>query len=73
MRDLLVDIPGMIAVTSAVMTPYPGDIIFGGTPAGISPIQAGDIVTIEIEQIGRLAIPVIQGRGGGNSAFEGFD
>jgi 2-keto-4-pentenoate hydratase/2-oxohepta-3-ene-1,7-dioic acid hydratase in catechol pathway len=56
-----------------LLTLYPGDIIFGGTPAGISPIQAGDIVTIEIEQIGRMAIPVIQGRGGGNSAFEGFD
>ena len=73
MRDLLVDIPGMIAMTSAVITLYPGDIIFGGTPAGIGPIQAGDTVTIEIEQIGRMAVPVVQGWGGGNSAFEGFD
>jgi len=73
MHDLLVDIPGMIAMTSAVMTLYPGDIIFGGTPAGIGPIQAGDLVTIEIEQIGRMAIPVIQDRGGANSAFDGFD
>ena len=73
MRDLLVDIPGMIAMTSAVMTLYPGDIIFGGTPAGIGPIQAGDTVTIEIEQIGRMSVPVVQGQGGGNSAFEGFD
>ena len=61
MHDLFVDIPGMIAMTSAVMTLYPGDIIFGGTPAGIGPIQTGDLVTIEIEQIGRMAIRVIQG------------
>jgi len=73
MRDLLVDIPGMIEMTSAVMTLYPGDIIFGGTPAGIGAIQPGDVVTIEIEQVGRMSVPVVQGRGGGNSAFEGFD
>ena len=73
MRDLLVDIPGMIAMASAVMTLYPGDIIFGGTPAGIGPIKAGDVVTIEIEQVGRMSVTVVQGQGGGNSAFEGFD
>jgi 2-keto-4-pentenoate hydratase/2-oxohepta-3-ene-1,7-dioic acid hydratase in catechol pathway len=73
LRDLLVDIPGMIAMTSAVMTLYPGDIIFGGTPAGIGPIQAGDVVTIDIEQVGRMSVRVEQGQGGGNSAFEGFD
>ena len=73
MRDLLVDIPGMIEMASAVMTLYPGDIIFGGTPAGIGPIRAGDVVKIEIEQIGSMSVSVVQGRGGANSAFEGFD
>ena len=70
LRDLLVDIPGMIEMTSAVMTLYPGDIIFGGTPAGIGPVKAGDVITIEIEGVGRMSVPVVQGRGGNNSAFD---
>ena len=33
-RDLVLDIPGMIEMASAVMTLHPGDIIATGTPAG---------------------------------------
>jgi 2-keto-4-pentenoate hydratase/2-oxohepta-3-ene-1,7-dioic acid hydratase in catechol pathway len=73
MRDLIVDIPGMIAMASAVMTLYPGDLIFGGTPAGVGPVHDGDTITIEIERVGRMSVPVRQGKGGNNTAFEGHE
>lgn len=69
-RDLVLDIPGMIAMASSVMTLYPGDIIATGTPEGVGPIQPGDTVTIEIEQIGRMELPVVRGEGGWNPAFD---
>ena len=34
-RDLVLDIPGMVEMASAVMTLHPGDIIATGTPAQV--------------------------------------
>ena len=39
----------------------PGDVIATGTPEGVAPIVAGDTITIEIEQVGRMDIPVTAG------------
>jgi 2-keto-4-pentenoate hydratase/2-oxohepta-3-ene-1,7-dioic acid hydratase in catechol pathway len=63
-RDLVVDIPGMIAMASSVMTLYPGDIIASGTPEGVGPIVAGDKVRIAIENVGEMTVDVV-GNGGG--------
>lgn len=61
-RDLIFDIPTLIATISAGITLQPGDVIATGTPAGVgigfSPpkfLQRGDRVTIEIEGLGRLS------------------
>jgi 2-keto-4-pentenoate hydratase/2-oxohepta-3-ene-1,7-dioic acid hydratase in catechol pathway len=70
-RDLVLDIPGMIAMASSVMTLYPGDIIATGTPEGVGPIVSGDTITIEIERVGKMSVPVVQGQGGSNIAFAG--
>jgi 5-oxopent-3-ene-1,2,5-tricarboxylate decarboxylase/2-hydroxyhepta-2,4-diene-1,7-dioate isomerase len=40
------------------MTLEPGDIIFTGTPAGVSPLKPGDVVEVEIEGLGKLSNPV---------------
>jgi 2-keto-4-pentenoate hydratase/2-oxohepta-3-ene-1,7-dioic acid hydratase in catechol pathway len=68
-RDLVLDIPGMIEVASHIMTLEPGDIIACGTPAGVGPIQGGDVVRIEFERIGGMTMNVVQGRGGRASIF----
>jgi len=68
-RDLIVDVPNMISLASSVSTLYPGDVIASGTPAGVGPIKHGDIVTIEIERVGRMSVPVEQGQGGNNLAM----
>ena len=53
-RDLVHDIPSLIAYLSAFMTLNPGDVILTGTPEGVVNVNAGDEVVTEIEGIGRL-------------------
>lgn len=48
----------LIAYISAIMTLEPGDAIMTGTPAGVSPITAGDEVEVEVEGVGILKNPV---------------
>ena len=36
------------------MTLLPGDVILTGTPAGVGPLNAGDVVEVEIAGIGTL-------------------
>ena len=57
-RDMTFGIAQIIAYASSVMTLYPGDVIATGTPEGVGPIVAGDTVTIDIEHVGRMALPV---------------
>jgi 2-keto-4-pentenoate hydratase/2-oxohepta-3-ene-1,7-dioic acid hydratase in catechol pathway len=62
---MIFGIPELLARLSAAMTLEPGDVVSTGTPAGVGvfrqpPIflQPGDIVTLEIDGIGRLENPV---------------
>jgi 2-keto-4-pentenoate hydratase/2-oxohepta-3-ene-1,7-dioic acid hydratase in catechol pathway len=65
-KDLIFDIPTIIATLSSLFTIVPGDIIATGTPAGVGIgfkppkfLKPGDIVKIEIDQLGILENPVI--------------
>lgn len=65
-KDLIFDIPTIIATLSSLFTIVPGDIIATGTPAGVGIgfkppkfLKPGDLVTIEIDQLGVLENPVI--------------
>jgi 2-keto-4-pentenoate hydratase/2-oxohepta-3-ene-1,7-dioic acid hydratase in catechol pathway len=51
-------IPNIISYVSKNMSLLPGDIILTGSPAGISVINAGDMIECEIEGIGILSNPV---------------
>jgi 2-keto-4-pentenoate hydratase/2-oxohepta-3-ene-1,7-dioic acid hydratase in catechol pathway len=57
-RDMVFTIPQLITFISSVMTLEPGDVILTGTPAGVGPMAAGDVVTVEIEGLGELKNPV---------------
>lgn len=57
-RDLIFDPAYLVWYVSRVMTLLPGDIIATGTPAGVSPLQAGDVVEVEVEGVGVLRNPV---------------
>ncbi|WP_421793727.1 fumarylacetoacetate hydrolase family protein [Hydrocarboniphaga effusa] len=69
-RDLIVDIPEMIAMSSAVMTLEPGDVIATGTPAGVGPVKEGDVVEIVIDGVGSMKLPVTRGRVGDHSVWD---
>lgn len=56
--DMTFGIAQIIAYASEIMTLNPGDVIATGTPEGVAPIVGGDVITIEIEGIGRMDIPV---------------
>jgi len=61
--DLIFPIPELVSFISNVMTLNPGDVIATGTPAGVGPMEAGDVVVIELEKIGRLVNPVADKQG----------
>jgi len=42
-----------------VMTLLPGDVILTGTPAGVGPLTAGDVVSVRVEGLGELTNPVL--------------
>lgn len=66
--DLIFDVPTLVHELSKVMTLDPGDVIITGTPSGVAMarkpqnwLKPGDVCEIEIEKIGVLRNPVVQG------------
>ena len=57
--DLIFDVPTLIAFVSSVMTLEEGDVVSTGTPSGVGPLVAGDVVEVEVEGIGVLSNPVV--------------
>lgn len=53
-NDLVFSVEELIEKVTSVMTLYPGDVIFTGTPSGVGPIKPGDKIDISIEGIGKL-------------------
>jgi len=53
-RDLIFDVPTLVAHISSVMTLLPGDVILTGTPEGVGPMEVGDEVDVVVEGIGTL-------------------
>jgi 2-keto-4-pentenoate hydratase/2-oxohepta-3-ene-1,7-dioic acid hydratase in catechol pathway len=58
-REMIFSPSTLISYISQVMTLEPGDLILTGTPAGVSPLEPGDRVTVEIEGVGALTNPVV--------------
>jgi len=56
--EMAFSIPRLIAYISGIMTLVPGDVIATGTPAGVGPLAAGDIVEVEIPGVSRVTNPV---------------
>lgn len=49
----------LVSFVSSVMTLLPGDVVLTGTPAGVGPMVAGDVVEIRIEGVGSLINTVV--------------
>jgi 2-keto-4-pentenoate hydratase/2-oxohepta-3-ene-1,7-dioic acid hydratase in catechol pathway len=53
-KDMIFDVPALVAHVSSVMTLLPGDVILTGTPEGVGPMEVGDEVDVNVEGIGTL-------------------
>ena len=56
--DLLWPVPELVAMLSRSVTLLPGDLIYTGTPAGVGPLQPGDVVTGGVGGVGSLTMTV---------------
>lgn len=68
-NKLIFSIPKLISYISQVFTLVPGDLIFTGTPPGVGDarkppvyMKPGDVAEVEIEGLGILRNPMVQGR-----------
>ena len=53
-HDMVFAVDFLIEFITSVMTLEPGDVILTGTPAGVGPLAAGDVVEVTIDGIGTL-------------------
>lgn len=58
-KDLIFDVPYLVAYLSQILTLNPGDIIFTGTPGGVGVmegrfLQDGDVIKTSIEGLGSM-------------------
>jgi 2-keto-4-pentenoate hydratase/2-oxohepta-3-ene-1,7-dioic acid hydratase in catechol pathway len=57
-RYLILGVPELIELASSFYTLHPGDVIFTGTPEGVSPIEPGDAIVASIDRIGVMNVAV---------------
>jgi 2-keto-4-pentenoate hydratase/2-oxohepta-3-ene-1,7-dioic acid hydratase in catechol pathway len=58
LRDLIVDVPGLVSWASSVVALEPGDLIATGSPPGVGPMEDGDELMMTCEPIGTLMLRV---------------
>ena len=54
LSQMIWSVSDVIAALSRFVELRPGDLIYSGTPAGVGRLEAGDVVEISIEGLGRL-------------------
>jgi 2-keto-4-pentenoate hydratase/2-oxohepta-3-ene-1,7-dioic acid hydratase in catechol pathway len=57
-KDLILSVPALIAFASSFYTLHPGDVLMTGTPEGVGPVQAGDVLTASVERIATVEVNI---------------
>ena len=57
-KYMILGVPELIELASTFYTLHPGDVIFTGTPEGVSPIEPGDRIVATVERIGTMHVDV---------------
>src|ERR1700758_1093043 len=58
-RDFIFALDVLVRFISQVMTLFPGDLIATGTPKGVGPVVAGDVIEVSVEGVGMLKNVVV--------------
>ena len=58
---MTVGIERMIELASANYTLHPGDVLLTGTPEGVGPVVAGDVIVAHCDCIGDMTLRVKAG------------
>jgi 2-keto-4-pentenoate hydratase/2-oxohepta-3-ene-1,7-dioic acid hydratase in catechol pathway len=59
LAEMIFSVDVIIRFVAQVMTLEPGDVIATGTPAGVGPLAAGDVVEVSVSGIGTLRNSVV--------------
>lgn len=59
LNQMIWKVPEMIAYLSEYFQLEAGDVILSGTPAGVGPVNKGDVMDIEIAGLGSMSVPVV--------------
>ncbi|HAQ34084.1 MAG: fumarylacetoacetate hydrolase [Maricaulis sp.] len=60
LKDMTRDIPALIAELSGLFALQAGDLIFTGTPAGVSALEPGDVVAARVADLPELKFKVTE-------------
>ena len=58
-RDFIFNLDVVIRYIAQAMTLYPGDLIPSGTPSGVGPVVAGDVMEVTVEGVGTLKNSIV--------------
>ena len=58
LRDMIWDVPHILAFLSQMYELLPGDLIFSGTPSGVGPVQPGDRLIGHIDRLTPLVVEI---------------
>ncbi len=58
--DMVFGVAALIEFVTAIMTLLPGDVLCTGTPSGVSAVNVGDTMEVEIDGIGTLINQVVK-------------
>jgi fumarylpyruvate hydrolase len=59
LNQMIWKVPEMISYLSGYFELAPGDVIQSGTPAGVGPVEKGDIMVMTVSGIGSLSVTVV--------------
>ena len=60
--EMIWDMAYLIADIARTITLVPGDVILSGTPANSRPVEPGDVVEVQVEDLGTLRNTIVEGR-----------
>jgi 2-keto-4-pentenoate hydratase/2-oxohepta-3-ene-1,7-dioic acid hydratase in catechol pathway len=71
-RFMILGVAELVELASSFYTLYPGDVVFTGTPEGVSPIAPGDRIAATVERIGTMEVSVRAAEAAAPQALRGM-